>query len=40
LSEQAQNDLKDYVGSFDQTRTLRRRVSMQSNEDPKSSSKS
>jgi hypothetical protein len=35
LSEQAQNDLKDYVGSFDQTRTLRRRVSMQSNEDVK-----
>lgn len=35
LSEQAQNDLKDYVGSFDQTRTLRRRVSMQSNEDMK-----
>ncbi|KIV83060.1 hypothetical protein PV11_05120 [Exophiala sideris] len=31
LSEQAQNDLKDYVGLFDQTRTLRRRVSMQSN---------
>ncbi|KIW39800.1 uncharacterized protein PV06_08384 [Exophiala oligosperma] len=31
ISEQAQNDLKDYVGSFDQTRTLRRRVSMQSN---------
>src|ERR1700761_2872780 len=31
LSEQAQNDLRDYVGSFDQTRTLRRRVSMQSN---------
>lgn len=40
LSEQAQNDLKDYVGSFDQTRTLRRRVSMQSNDDIKSSSKS
>ena len=38
LSEQAQNDLKDYVGSFDQTRTLRRRVSMQSNEDAKLSS--
>lgn len=37
LSEQAQNDLKDYVGSFDQTRTLKRRVSMQSNEDMKSS---
>jgi len=35
LSEQAQNDLKDYVGSFDQTRTLKRRVSMQSNEDTK-----
>ncbi|KIX05365.1 uncharacterized protein Z518_06237 [Rhinocladiella mackenziei CBS 650.93] len=39
LSEQAQNDLKDYVGSFDQTRTLRRRVSMQSNEDMKTSSR-
>ncbi|KIW93568.1 uncharacterized protein Z519_06173 [Cladophialophora bantiana CBS 173.52] len=37
LSEQAQNDLKDYVGSFDQTRTLKRRVSMQSNEDIKAS---
>ncbi len=39
LSEQAQNDLKDYVGCFDQTRTLRRRVSMQSNEDTKLSSR-
>lgn len=37
LSEQAQNDLKEYVGSFDQTRTLKRRVSMQSNEDIKAS---
>ncbi|KIX96304.1 uncharacterized protein Z520_08082 [Fonsecaea multimorphosa CBS 102226] len=37
LSEQAQNDLKDYAGSFDQTRTLKRRVSMQSNEDIKAS---
>jgi hypothetical protein len=37
LSEQAQNDLKNYVGSFDQTRTLKRRVSMQSNEDMKTS---
>ncbi|EXJ54639.1 hypothetical protein A1O7_09980, partial [Cladophialophora yegresii CBS 114405] len=37
LSEQAQNDLKNYVGSFDQTRTLKRRVSMQSNEDTKTS---
>ncbi len=37
LSEQARNDLKDYVGSFDQTRTLKRRVSMQSNEDMKAS---
>jgi len=35
LSEQARNDLKDYVGAFDQTRTLRRRVSMQGNEDLK-----
>jgi len=39
LSEQAQNDLKDYVGSFDQTRTLRRRVSMQSHEDMKTTPK-
>lgn len=35
LSEQAQNDLKDYAGSFDQTRTLKRRVSMQNNEEMK-----
>ncbi|EHY60726.1 hypothetical protein HRR83_000495 [Exophiala dermatitidis] len=40
ISEQAQNDLKDYVGSFDQTRTLRRRVSMQCNDDSKASGKS
>jgi endogenous inhibitor of DNA gyrase (YacG/DUF329 family) len=31
LTEQARSDLRDYVGSFDQTRTLKRRVSMQSN---------
>jgi ECL1/2/3 zinc binding proteins len=31
LTEQARSDLRGYVGSFDQTRTLRRRVSMQSN---------
>jgi hypothetical protein len=37
LSEQAQNDLRDYAGSFDQTRTLKHRVSMQSNEDSKAS---
>lgn len=36
LSEQARNDLKDYVGSFDQTRTLRRKVSMQTNESRRS----
>ncbi|KIV97268.1 hypothetical protein PV10_01036 [Exophiala mesophila] len=39
LSEQARNDLKDYVGSFDQTRTLRRKVSMQTNEDCRRSTK-
>lgn len=32
ISEQSQNDLNDYVTSFDQTRTLRRRISMQSQE--------
>jgi hypothetical protein len=31
ITEQAKNDLRDYAGSFDHTRTLRRRVSMQSN---------
>ncbi|EXJ81729.1 hypothetical protein A1O1_07794 [Capronia coronata CBS 617.96] len=40
ISEQAQNDLKDYVGSFDQTRTLRRRVSMQGNDEFKACAKS
>lgn len=28
LSEQAENDLKDYARSFDQVRTLRRRISL------------
>lgn len=28
ISEQAQNDLNDYVTSFDKTRTVRRRISM------------
>jgi hypothetical protein len=37
LSEKARNDLRDYVGAFDQTRTLRRRVSMQSTDSDKSS---
>lgn len=32
LTEEARNSLRDYVGSFDQTRTIRRRVSMQSNQ--------
>lgn len=32
LSGEAQNSLKDYVGFFDQTRTLRRRISVQSND--------
>jgi hypothetical protein len=40
ISEQAQNDLKDYVGSFDQTRTLRRQVSMQGSEEFKGAVKS
>ncbi|EXJ77028.1 hypothetical protein A1O3_10185 [Capronia epimyces CBS 606.96] len=40
ISEQAQNDLKDYVGSFDQTRALRRRVSMQGRDEFKASVKS
>lgn len=31
LTDQVRNDLRDYVGAFDQTRTIRRRVSMQSN---------
>ncbi|RMZ79899.1 hypothetical protein DV738_g2966, partial [Chaetothyriales sp. CBS 135597] len=31
MTEQVKNDLRDYVGLFDHTRTLRRRVSMQSN---------
>ena len=35
ISEQARNDLNDYATSFDQTRTLRRRISMQSNEEAK-----
>lgn len=39
ISEQARNDLNDYVTSFDQTRTVRRRISMQSNEDLKLLSK-
>ena len=39
ISEQARNDLNDYVSCFDQSRTLRRRISMQSNEDMKASSK-
>ncbi|ETN43415.1 uncharacterized protein HMPREF1541_02574 [Cyphellophora europaea CBS 101466] len=30
LTDQARSDLRDYVGAFDQTRTIRRRVSMQS----------
>jgi hypothetical protein len=37
LSEQAQNDLKDYVDAFDQIRTLQRRVLMQSNDNSKTS---
>jgi hypothetical protein len=36
LSKQAQNDLKDYFGAFDQTRTLRRQVSMQAMTIPRS----
>jgi len=32
LSEKGQSDLKAYVGAFDQTRILRRRVSMQTND--------
>lgn len=39
ISEQARNNLNDYVTSFDQTRTLRRRISMQSNEELKPVSK-
>lgn len=39
LSEQARNDLKDYVGLFDQTRTLRRKVSMVTNDDVRTFSK-
>jgi hypothetical protein len=31
LTDQVRSDLRDYVGAFDQTRTIRRRVSMQSN---------
>lgn len=33
ISEQARIDLDDYVTSFDHTRTLRRRISMQSSDD-------
>jgi hypothetical protein len=32
LSEEGQSDLKAYVGAFDQTRILRRRASMQTND--------
>lgn len=39
ISEQARNDLNDYVSCFIQSRTLRRRISMQSNDDMKASSK-
>lgn len=39
ISEKARHDLNDYVTSFDQTRTLRRRVSMQSNEEKETTSK-
>lgn len=39
LSEQARNNLNDYVTSFDQTRTLRRRISMQGHDDGKATSK-
>lgn len=39
ISEQARSDLNDYVTSFDQTRTLRRRISMQSNEEAKPASR-
>ncbi|KAJ9651562.1 hypothetical protein H2198_009148 [Neophaeococcomyces mojaviensis] len=35
ISEQARSDLNDYVTSFDQTRTLRRRISLQSSDDEK-----
>jgi len=39
ISEQARIDLDDYVTSFDHTRTLRRRISMQSSDDEKPSRK-
>lgn len=32
ISQQSRNDLDEYVTSFDQTRTVRRRISMQSQE--------
>jgi hypothetical protein len=35
MAEQARNDLKTYTGAFDQTRTIRRRASTQSNDDVK-----
>lgn len=40
ISEQARNDLNDYATAFDQTRTLKRRISMQSNDDDKRSTTS
>lgn len=39
ISEQAQNDLNNYVTSFDQTRTVRRRISLQSTEGSRTASR-